>query len=176
MYLVSPSSLRAIAIAAILTGAVGVCAWTLTIADSQANTWRFGGWQRNPYMQVRELGEGFLASTSYVLYVCCWSTLVGGVLLLISQRLGLILLIWQARLSVVINTVFWFFAGVACYAWFCRYGRPVQLPLTLALRAGSILFDVGVWIYLSRADVREMLDRRRTSPARGFSVIVKPAD
>ncbi len=173
MRLVSLPFIRAITLAVLLNGTAGVCVYTVTIDSSRTNNWRFGGYQRNPYVQVRELGEGFLAYSTYGLFLCCWAALIGGVLLLLSKNFALLILNWQARIAIVINAVFFFFTAIACYAWVSRYGRPVQLPLTLSLRGASIAFDLFVWIFLSRQDVQKLLFNQSAGMARGFSVIVK---
>ncbi len=163
-----------IGVVAMLGGLFGSFAWTCSFIALKGGSlqMRFGGCFPNVYVNVREFPESFLRITATVQLACCLVSLIGGVLLLANRRAGRILLIWQARVSAIINFVMVIFIAAFMLIWFATMGGFIQLPWTLTLRVISLSIDLATWIFLSSETARLAFKNPEQQALGAFPVIL----
>ena len=161
--------LRLAACTSITTGLIGGYIWLVALADRSDGDDLRWGFFHNPFMQFPPFNEPFLDLTIWILLACSAAAGLGGLMLLPLRRWGVPLITWEARVSIVINTVIAFFV-VATMVMSARERLP-QTFTTLYLRLGSITVDLVLWAFLSSNVVRDFFLSQSHSPGRGFEVI-----
>src|SRR3954463_7056710 len=97
--------LRLAGLVAVISGLVGGCVWLTDLEDrSDGDSLRQGFWH-NPFMQFPPFHEGFLDISMWVLFACSAAAGFGGIMLLVPSKWGVPLVTWQARISIIVNSV-----------------------------------------------------------------------
>jgi hypothetical protein len=84
---------------------------------------------------------------------------------------------WAARVSVITNGVIAFFIVVSMSVFASIQFEEYHLgdtPEALALRLGSIAFNLMLWTFLGSKAVSELFARKSHAPGRAFEVIMDP--
>jgi hypothetical protein len=165
-----PTWLRLAGLVSIASGLVGGCVWLVDLEDrSDGDSLRHGFWH-NPFMQFPIFDEPFLDVSLWVLFACSAAAGLGGLMLLVPRKWGVPLVTWQARVSIITNSVIAIFIVAMFFTWKARL--PAGTSKALALRLGSIAVDLVLWTFLTSDAVREFF-RWQSHPARrAFDVIV----
>lgn len=162
---------------AVCSGLVGGCVWLVDLADrSDDDSLRWGFWH-NPFMQFPPFNEPFLDASMWTLLACSAVAGIGGLNLLTPNRWGARLVIWQARVSVVVNFVIAVLI-VAMKFVFAKHQRDEWhlggTTEALLLRLGSVAIDLSLWTLLNNNAVTDFFVRQSLArvPRRGFEVIL----
>lgn len=168
--------LRLAGLVAVASGLVGGFVWMVDLHDrADGDSLRWGFWH-NPFMQFPPFDERFLDLSMWVLLACSAAACAGGLMLLVPHKWGVPLVVWQARVAIIVNSVIAFFivamkfvfADFQFYEW--HLGGTTQ---ALTLRLGSIAVDLMLWAFLSSKGVREFWRWHLHPPERAFPVILK---
>src|SRR5687767_2862549 len=101
--------LRLAGVVSIASGLIGGYVWLVDLYDrSDGDSLRWGFWH-NPFMQFPPFNEAFLDVSMWVLFACSAAVGLGGLMLLVPWRWGVPLVTWQARISIITNSVIAFF-------------------------------------------------------------------
>src|SRR5688500_12657130 len=101
--------LRLAGLVSIVSGLIGGFFWLVALEDrSDGDSLRWGFFH-NPFMQFPPFDETFLDVSLWVLLACSAAAGVGGLMLLAPSKWGVPLVTWQARVSIIINSVIAFF-------------------------------------------------------------------
>jgi len=122
-------------------------------------------------MQFPPYNESFLDLSLWVLFACSAAAGLGGLLLLAKRKWGVPLVVWQARISIVINTAVAVLIA-AIMIGSARERRPEAFT-TMELRIGSIVVDLILWTFLRSNTVREFFVQQAHPPGRAFEVITR---
>src|SRR5687768_502518 len=168
--------LRLAGLVSIASGLIGGFVWLVDSGDrSDGDSLRLGFWH-NPFMQFPPFNEAFLDISLWVLLACSAAADLGGLMLLVPLKWGVPLVTWQARVSIITNSVIAFFIVAMLFVFAERQWGQWHLRGTsqaLVLRLGSIAVDLVLWTFLSSNAVREFF-RWQSHPAeRAFHVIIK---
>lgn len=167
--------MRLAGLVAITSGLIGGFVWLVDLADrSDGDSLRWGFWH-NPFMQFPAFNEAFLDISLWVLFACSAAAGLGGLMLLVPLKWGVPLVTWQARISIITNSVIAFLIVVMMFAN-AKHHEEWHLGGTseaLILRLGSIAVDLMLWTFLSSNIVSEFFVRQPHSPERAFEVIIK---
>ena len=168
--------LRLAGLVSVTSGLVGGYVWLVDLADrSDGDGLRYGFWH-NPFMQFPPFDEAFLDLSMWVLLACSAAVGLGGLMLLVPQKWGVPLVTWQARVSIITNSVIAFFIVAAMSVFAKRQWGEWHLggtPEALLLRLGSIAVDLTLLAFLSSTAVREFWVRQSHPPERAFEVVMK---
>jgi hypothetical protein len=107
----------------------------------------------------------------WVLLACSAAVGLGGLMLLVPRQWGVRLVTWQARVSIIINSVIAFSIVVMTFG----FAKTQLEEEALVLRLGSIAVDLLLWTFLSSGAVRGFFARQSHRPERAFEVIMKDA-
>lgn len=163
--------IRLAGIVAGIAGAIGGAVWIYDLEDrADGDSLRFGLWH-NPFMQLPPFNEPFQDLAMWILLGCSTMAGIGGFCLLFPTAIGRRLVVWQARVSVIINAVM-----VACIGALIVnfYDHPTALnntPLALSLRIGSIAVELGLWVFLTSRNVKDFFATPQDQKVRGFVVV-----
>jgi hypothetical protein len=124
-------------------------------------------------MQFPPYNESFLDLSLWILFACSAAAGLGGLMLLALRKWGIPLVVWQARISIVINTAVVVLI-VAIMIGSARERRPEAFT-TLELRIGSIVIDLLLWMFLRTSAVREFFVQRAHPLGHAFEVITDDA-
>ncbi len=170
--------LRLAGLVSVISGLIGGYVWLLDLADrSDGDSLRWGFWH-NPFMQFPPFSEGFLDISLWVLLACSASAGLGGLMLLVPLKWGVPLVTWQARVSIIVNSVIAVVLVATMFVFAKHQWGEWHLggtPKALILRLGSIAVDLMLWAFLSSNAVREFWVRQSHPPERAFPVIIKEA-
>src|SRR5688500_12981556 len=97
--------LRLAGVVSVISGLIGGYVWLVDLADrSDGDSLRWGFWH-NPFMQFPPFNEAFLDVSLWVLFACSAAVGLGGLMLLVPLKWGVVLVTWQARVAVITNSV-----------------------------------------------------------------------
>jgi hypothetical protein len=168
--------LRLAGVVSIASGLIGGYVWTVDILDREDGDNLRWGFFNNPFMQFPPFHETFLDISLWVLFACSAVVGFGGLMLLVPLRWGVALVTWQARVSIITNSVIAFFIIAMMFVFAKRQWGEFNLGGTfeaLLLRLGSIAVDLMLWTFLSSSPVSEFWLSRSHPPHRAFEVILK---
>ena len=165
--------IRVAGLLSIGSGLVGGLIWLRDIEDrSDGDSLRWGVFH-NPFLQFPIFDHLFVETSMWILLACCAAAGSGGILLLFPKRLGVSLVVWQARVSIILNVVTAFYI-VPMMFFFA--GLPMWLLNTrdaLMLRLGAIAVDLVLWGFLGSRVVKAYFESEPKSVAGAFPVITK---
>ncbi|CAN5565090.1 hypothetical protein BH10PLA1_BH10PLA1_01940 [soil metagenome] len=162
---------RLAAILAIIAGLIGTLNWLECEGDmSDGDGLRYPHGIDMPYVNIRHFPEAWLQSTVRILGVCSMLEWIGGIGMLRRIRFARQMVVWQAKVSVVINTVMVLFVVSFVFIWNQQNGWGKTLPTTAAMRAITLATDLLLWIYLSREDVQHFINSSIHAPG-GFPML-----
>jgi hypothetical protein len=168
--------LRLAGLVSITSGLIGGYVWLVDLADRlDGDSLRWGFWH-NPFMQFPPFDEAFLDVSMWVLFACSAAVGLGGLMLLVPRKWGVPLVTWQARVSIITNSVIAFFIVAMMFVFAKHQWEQWHLGGTskaLVLRLGSIAVDLMLWRFLSSNAVSEFFVRQSHPPERAFDVIIK---
>ncbi len=142
--------IRLAALVSITSGLIGGYVWFVDIVDrSDGDRLRYGFWH-NPFMQFHSFNEPFLDISMWVLLACAATIGLGGLMLLAPIKLGAWLVIWQARVSILINGIIVIFIDLIAIGVIKGYWSG----LALALRTGSIAVNLTLLKFLNGKSVK----------------------
>ena len=143
--------LRMAALVSIASGLIGGFVWLVDLADrSDGDDLRWGFWH-NPFMGFTPFSEAYLEISMWVLLSCSAAVGLGGLMLLARSKWGVLLVTWQAPVSIATNSIVVFVIALMALG-------VVKLQWTseaLALRLGSILVNLVLWRFLKSRAVEE---------------------
>jgi hypothetical protein len=128
-------------------------------------------------MQFPPFSETFLELSMWALLACSAAAGLGGATLMVPLKWGVPLVTWAARVSIIINGVIAFFIVVSMSVFASIQFEEYHLgdtPEALALRLGSIAFNLMLWTFLGSKAVSELFARKSHAPGRAFEVIMDP--
>lgn len=168
--------LRLAGLVSIASGLIGGYVWLVDLEDrSDGDKLRWGFWH-NPFMQFPPFDEAFLDISLWILFVCSAAVGLGGLMLLVPWKWGVPLVTWQARVSIITNSVIAFFIVATMFVFAKNQVKEWHLGGTstaLGLRLGSIAVDLMLWRFLSSNAVSEFFAQQSHPPERAFEVIIK---
>ncbi|MFM1873467.1 MAG: hypothetical protein RL398_2889 [Planctomycetota bacterium] len=151
--------LRMAALVSIATGLVGGVVWSLDLLDrSDGDDLRWGFWH-NPFMGFTPFSETYLDISMWVLLGCSAAIGLGGLLLLARHRWGALLVAWQASVSIAVNSII-----VVCLALMACGALAMDWTTeAMALRVGSIVVNLVLWMFLKSKAVTDLLASQSSS-------------
>jgi hypothetical protein len=168
--------LRLAGLVSITSGLIGGYVWLVDLSDREdGDSLRWGFWH-NPFMQFYPFNEAFLDVSMWVLFACSAAVGLGGLMLLVPRKWGVPLVTWQARVSIIINSVIAFFIVAMMFVFAKHQWEVSHLGLTskaLVLRLGSVAVDLMLWGFLSGNSVSEFFVGQSHRRGRAFEVIMK---
>jgi hypothetical protein len=168
--------LRLAGLVSATSGLIGGCVWLVDLGDrSDGDSLRLGFWH-NPFMKFPPFNEAFLDVSMWVLFACSAAVGLGGLMLLVPRKWGVPLVTWQARVSIITNSVIAFFIVAMMFVFAKRQWGEWHLRGTstaLVLRLGSIAVDLMLWRFLSSNAVSEFFRWQSHPPECAFGVIIK---
>lgn len=143
--------LRISALVSIASGLIGGAVWLLDLLDrSDGDDLRWGFWH-NPFMGFTPFSEAYLDISMWVLLGCSAAVGLGGLMLLVRCKWGVLLVAWQAPVSIATNSIIVFFIALMAFG-------VIKMQWTseaLALRLGSIVVNLALWRFLKSSAVTE---------------------
>jgi len=159
---------RLAAVASVISGLGGVIISSLFLLIPAAP-----GTELANYVRPDGFNDVWTGCSMVVLGFCSVTALTGGIFLLRPTLLGLRMVLHQARVSVIVNSVnLFFFITIFTYysgIWYVERSRTA-----IAVRLVTLSVDVILWLYVGSRSVERVISEMTTAKRRGFPLSTEP--